>query len=59
MFFSDAGGPDRAAEKNRVLMLCGLGRGSDTGALFRGAVSFLARATETSLQRRLGGHTFL
>ena len=56
-FFSDAGGQGCAAEKNGVPVVRGLGRGSGTGDLLRGAVSFLARATETSLQKSPGGHT--
>ena len=57
LFFSDAGGQECAAETNGVRVLCGLGRGSGTGDLLRGAVSFLARATQTSLQKSLGGRT--
>ena len=56
MFFGDAGGQGCAAEKNGVPVVRGLGRGSATGDLFRGAVSFLARATETSLRKSPGGH---
>ena len=48
MFLSDAGGQGRAAENDGVPVLCGLGRGSGTGGLFRGTVPLLARATETS-----------
>ena len=58
MFFSDAGGQGCAAENDGVPVLCGLGRGSGTGGLFPAAVSFLARATETSLQKSLVGHSF-
>ena len=58
MFFSDAGGQGCAAENKGVPVLCGLGRGSGTGAHFPGAVSFLARATETSVREPPWAATF-
>ena len=45
------------AKKDGLPVVRGLGRGSGTGDLFRGAVSFLARATGTSLRKSSGGHT--
>ena len=58
LFFSDTGGQGCAAENNGVPVLCGLGGGSGTGAHFPRAASFLARASEISLQKCPGRARF-